>query len=311
MKDFIFFTLFILFLSTAAMSQPNYPQKPEEAKLISTDLKNFVDAFKTLKTNSDTIQVLKTHYFDKATPGLKEYIKRFDLSPKALIKAIQNNPAVYARIADFYCNISQVEEEYINELKAYKKILQNSVFPPTYLLVADYKGIAQASKLGQLVSVEKKGIDDPEILKHAIIHELTHFQQVMSMGFERYTKTYTKKDNMLDLILREGTADFITYYLVRKNENDFIKLKNYEKDEIALWKRFQKDLKNQEKDFWLNVSFEDNNKGNPIQLGYAIGYKIVKSYYVKAVDKSKALAEILNMENPEQLMLQSDYSPNK
>jgi len=114
---------------------------------------------------------------------------------------------------------------------------------------------------------------------------------------------------MLDLILREGAADFITYYLVRKNESDFIKLKNYEKDEIALWKRFQKDLENQEKDFWLIVSFKDNNKGNPIQLGYALGYKIVKSYYINADDKSKALAEILKMENPEQLMLLSNYKP--
>jgi len=310
MKYSIIFTLLALIISSSSIAQPNYPNKPEEAKLISIDLKNFIDAFNALETNLDTIQVLKTKYFDVATPGLKEYINRFDLTPNALQKAIKNNPEVYARIDDFYSKISQTEQEYLGELKVYQNILQNSVFPPTYLLVADYKGIAQASKFGQLVSVEKKCIDDAEILKHAMIHELTHFQQVMSMGFERYSKTYTKKDNMLDLILREGTADFITYYLVRKNESHFIKLKNYEKDEIALWQRFQKDLKNQEKDFWLNVSFEDNNKGNPIQLGYALGYKIVKSYYLNADDKSKALAEILKMENPEELMLQSNYSPN-
>jgi uncharacterized protein YjaZ len=309
MKYSIIFILLALIISSSSIAQPNYPNKPEEAKLISIDLKNFINAYNELQINSDTTEVLKTKYFDLATPGLKEYINRFDLTPNALKKAIKNNPEVYARIDHFYSKISQTEQEYIGELKEYQNILQNAVFPPTYLLVADYKGIAQASKFGQLVSVEKKCIDDPEVLKHAIIHELTHFQQVMNMGFEKYTKTYTKKGNMLDLILREGAADFITYYLVRKNESDFIKLKNYEKDEIALWKRFQKDLENQEKDFWLIVSFKDNNKGNPIQLGYALGYKIVKSYYINADDKSKALAEILKMENPEQLMLLSNYKP--
>jgi len=183
MKYSIIFILLALIISSSSIAQPNYPNKPEEAKLISIDLKNFINAYNELQINSDTTEVLKTKYFDLATPGLKEYINRFDLTPNALKKAIKNNPEVYARIDHFYSKISQTEQEYIGELKEYQNILQNAVFPPTYLLVADYKGIAQASKFGQLVSVEKKCIDDPEVLKHAIIHELTHFQQVMNMWF--------------------------------------------------------------------------------------------------------------------------------
>lgn len=309
MKNLFLLILFSILIVNQSISQPNYPNKPEEAVIISTDVKHFVEAFNTLSTESDTVEVLQTKYFDVATPGLKEYIARFGLTPVAMQKAIRKHPKVYAGIADFYSQIPQLEKAYTKELKGFQTIIPQAIFPPCYLIVADYKGIAQASKHGQLVSIEYKGIDDFEILKHAMLHELTHFQQVMAMGFEKYVSTYQKEDNMLDLILREGAADFITYYLVRKNEDQFVKLKNYQKNEGALWKQFQTDLQNQEKDFWLNVSFEDNNKGNPIQLGYAVGYNIVKSYYLTATDKTEALTQILKMESPDDFILKSKYSP--
>jgi len=302
---------FSLMITTLVSGQPNYPKSPQEATLIGVDLKNFIDAYNSLDGGQDTVQILQQQYLDKASPGLKEYIARFGLDAKMLKIAIQKHPKKYAKIEHFYQQLKVLKKDYIKELEAYQKTLEQSMFPPTYLLVADYKGIAQASQFGQLVSVEYKCIEDTEILMHLILHELTHFQQVMRMGFDAYLGVYTKEDNMLDLILREGAADFITYYLVRKNEASFMKLKNYERDESALWAKFKSDLKRQDKDFWLNVSFEDNNKGNPIQLGYALGYKIVKAYYEKAPDKSKALSDILLMKDPESFLRQSGYDPNE
>ena len=227
----VYFSLMTISIS----SQPNYPQTAKEASLISRDIKNFIEAFHELSTNSDALQVLQQKYFDKATPGLNEYIRRFDLNANILKNAIQKNPNEYLKIQNFYNQITTLEQDYIKELEVYKNVLPSSIFPPTYLLVADYKGIGQASKFGQLISIEKKCVDDLEILKNMIIHELTHFQQALSMGIEKYGSTYGKKDNMLELILREGGADFVTYKLVRKNEDQFTKLKNYEKDETALW----------------------------------------------------------------------------
>lgn len=309
MKNLLKLILFSILIFNQSIAQPNFPNNPEEAVIISTDIKNFIEAYNALTPESDTIEVLKTQYFDVATSGLKEYIARFDLTPMALKKAMQKNPDVYARIVNFYNKILDLEKAYTKELKVYQSVIPQAIFPPCYLLVADYKGIAQASKYGQLVSVEYKCMDSPDVLKHAMLHELTHFQQVMAMGFDKYVEAYEKDNNMLDLILREGAADFITYYLVRENEDQFEKLKNFKKNEADFWKQFQLDLQNQEKDFWLNVSFDDNNKGNPIQLGYAVGYSIVKSYYLHSNDKSEALAQILSLESPHEFINKSQYAP--
>lgn len=291
-----------------AEAQPNYPQNAKEAVLVVSDIKNFIDAYKTLTASSDSIQVLQTLYIDKASQGLKEYITRFNLSAAAISNAINAYPAEYNKIEKFYSQISVVETEFINQMEDYKKVIPNAMFPPTYLLVADYKGIGQASKFGQLISIERKILDDMESFKNLIVHELTHFQQAMSMGMAKYGSIYTRKDNLLDIVLREGGAEFITFKLVRNNVEQFVKLKNYEKNEIVYWEKFKTDLKNQDQSFWLNAAY-NNEKGIPVQLGYGLGYKIVEAYYNQAEDKTKALKDILIMEDPVSFFEKSKYNP--
>jgi hypothetical protein len=290
-------------------SQPNFPREPEKAQLVSTDVKNFIEAYDNLSPEKDNVKVLQEFYFAKASPGLKEYISRFKLTPEMLSTAIEKNPEKYASIKKFYGQISDFENVYRDELRNYQKTLPKALFPPTYLLVGAYKGIGQASRVGQLITIEK-AIANEESLKNLIIHELTHFQQAFTMGLAKYGGLYGQKNNMLGVILREGGAEFITYKLVRKNVHQFRKLEDLKKNEFALWERFKIDLKNQDNTFWVDVSFEDNNKGYPIQLGYAVGYRIVESYYNNAVDKNQALEDILIISDANEFLAKSKYQPD-
>ena len=300
--------LLILIFPVVIFSQPNYPTNPEQAKLVSTDVKNFLEAYEKFSPEKDNAAILMKFYFTKASPGLREYINRFRLNPEMLEKAIKKNPARYDLIKNFYANISDFEKDFKEQMKSYKKAVPNAMFAPTYLIIGAARGIGQASKAGQLVTIENR-INDQEKLKATIAHELTHFQQAIGLGINKYGSVYAKKNNMLDLILREGAADFVTYKLVRKNEKDFAKLRNYKKNEFQLWEKFKDDLRGQKKDFWLNVSFEDNNKGYPIQLGYAVGYKIVEAYYERAENKDQALKEILTIEDAGAFWKKSKYQP--
>jgi hypothetical protein len=56
---------------------------------------------------------------------------------------------------------------------------------------------------------------------------------------------------------------------------------------------------------WLNNSTVDD----PGNLGYGIGYRIVKAYYQRAADKRQALREILQMTDPKALLAKSGWSP--
>lgn len=309
MKNYLLpFLIIVFILNAKANAQPNYPRDPSEAKIITTDVINFIGAYNSLSEDKDSIQVLQEMYFDKASPGMNEYLTKHSFDAGDLLREIQIHPDKYSNVENFYNNLSEFEAEYIRELQSYKSVMPKAMFPPVYLIVANYTGIAQASKLGQLVSIEKV-TEEPDKLLTVMIHELTHFQQAMNMGIENYSAVYAKKNNMLDLILREGSAEFITYKLVRKNEDQFSRLKTYEENESELWEKFNNDLNEQQSEYWLAVKPGDTRKNDSVLLGYAIGYKIVEAYYDQAEDKDQAMKEILKLTDASAFLDKSSYKP--
>ncbi len=294
----------IISVSTGVLSaQPNYPTNPLEAQLIYSDVENFITAFSKLDSSVDTIRILQEYYFSKASPGLTEYINRHSLTPEILRDAIKNNPTDYEHIRLFIAGIKSFENRYRETLFKYKATLPTAMFPPTYLLVGANRGIAQASAVGQLVTITRIVSREDRML-HFIVHELTHFQQVLALGYEKYSALYRQENNMLGLILREGGAELITQ-LITGEITQSAALEYLSEHEARLRKKFKTDLVQQNKSYWLWDTV--NNKEIPPLLGYAIGYQICKSHYDKVQNKNRALVEILGMENPEEFLSVSGY----
>lgn len=295
---------FIIFLlNLQAVAQPNYPREPKEAALIYSDLLHFMDAYKALETNNDTIQVLQTLYFERGSEGLKEFINRHQLTPELLKDAMQADPERYALIPDFVGNITEIEALYADLMKRYHQVLPNTVFAPTYLLVGANRGIGQASQVGQLVTIMRV-VDDRNKMQKLITHELTHFQQVMAMGGPKYISLYSAPNNMLGICLREGGAEFFTSLVLGEITQDKA-LEYIEKNETQLKKQFLSDLETQNQEFWLWASIDQNSY--PKLLGYAMGYEICKEFYENSEDKSTALQDILKMEDAEGFLKSSGY----
>ena len=300
-----YFTLICFgILSFRALGQPAYPLAPADASIVSTDIVNFIEAYKLLSPESDSLAILRENYFDKGSPGLKEYCNRHGLTPENLSSAIRRAPEAYADVPDFYDSLSDFEEQVLKEFVKFGQKIPDAMYPPTYLLIGANRGIAQASPQGQLITVTR-GMKKPDRLINVIIHELAHFQQAKSLGFQAYVGTYSKPNNMLDLILREGGAQFINYYLIRDNAEDYSQLKYFEDDEEALRDKFEKDLNSQDSSYWLWDSIDQ--KDRPILLGYAVGYKIIKAYYDNAEDKEVAIQDILAINDPKEFLANSGY----
>lgn len=299
----LFLTGLCLFLWLKSFAQPNYPRTPQEAKVIYSDLIHFVEAYHHLEANSDTLQVLQTLYFDRGSDGLKEFVRRHQLTPQLMQEAIKANPERYALLPGFLTNIAKVEEVYRELMQKFSNVVPNAIYPPTYLLVGANRGIGQASMVGQLVTITTVA-DSMEKLQKLIVHELSHFQQVMAMGGQKYQALYTSPDNMLGICLREGGAEFVTS-LVINDITQSAALNYIEKDEASLKVQFLADVGTQNKDFWLWASI--NQTAHPILLGYAMGYKICKQYYEGVPDKAAALQEILLMEDANAFIEASGY----
>jgi len=296
----------LLLISTNSFSQPNYPTEADKGKLIYTDVENFLNAYAKLNPYSDTIDILKTHYFDLASIGLKEYITRHGLTPEMLRTAIASNQEHYEKLNAFFSKIETFESRYTATLKTFKKVVPSAMFPPTYLLVGAHRGIAQGSKVGQLVTITKM-LDSEEHLLKFIIHELSHFQQAMTMGISTYSALFSKEKNMLGLCLREGGAELITKLVINDiTQTEALKYLNNNRQKLK--KRFVEDLSAQEKKYWLWESLE--NKETPKLLGYAMGFEICEAYYKQSQDKKQAIQDILGIVNPEEFLIKSTYITN-
>ena len=292
-----------LFLSLQTSAQPNFPRTPEQAEFIYTDLEHFVEAYNELATNRDTLQVLQTMYFDRGSEGLKEFIRRHQLSPELIRDAMSAKPERYALLPNFLATIPAVEQAYQKLMQDYSSVLPNAMYPPTYLLVGANRGIGQASLVGQLITVTRAA-DNLEKLRKIMTHELSHFQQAMAMGGQKYGELYTASNNMLGICLREGGAEFVTS-LVLNDITQTAALDYIKKNESNLKKKFLEDLEAQNKDFWLWASIDQNEY--PTLLGYAMGYMITKKYYERETDKTAALQNILRMEDAKAFLQSSGY----
>ncbi len=284
-------------------AQPSFPTQPEAAQLICTDVEHFLVAQSHIAAGEDVAATLQTHYLDTGSPGLREFLNRHAMSAAQLAAAMSDTPEVYAQLPAWLENVDALRARYVTHLTNYQKVIPDAMFPPAYLLVGDNKGIAQASREGQLITINR-ALDRPEVLLNVALHELTHFQQARKMGFQKYIGLYAQKDNMLALILREGGAEFVTYLVTGRVSQT--KAQAYlQANEQALKPRFRADLAQQDAKFWLWDSLEQNEI--PSLLGYGVGFKICQAYYEGATDKAAALDAILRMEDPAAFLEQSGY----
>jgi hypothetical protein len=302
-KGFLVIGALFCLVNQQGYSQPNFPRSPQDAKVIYSDLVHFEEAYKTLATNTDTLQVLQTIYFNRGSAGLKEFVRRHQLTSEMLKDAIAANPERYELLPEFLARIAEVEEEYQSLMQEYGEVFPNAMYPPTYLLVGANRGIGQASLVGQLITIIRP-IDSIEKLRNLMAHELSHFQQAMSMGGQQYAALYSSPNNMLGLCLREGGAEFLAS-LVVGDITQSAALEYIERNEESLKAKFLQDLETQNQEYWMWESLEQ--KEYPKLLGYAMGYKICRYFYDRTPDKAQAVQTILKMEDAEDFLKSCGY----
>jgi hypothetical protein len=75
--------------------------------------------------------------------------------------------------------------------------------------------------------------------------------------------------------------------------------------EARLWREFQRDMHSPDPGEWMWV--QPTDVGRPPDLGYWIGYRIVRSYYDRAGDKRQAVLDILDLTDFEEFLERSGY----
>lgn len=303
MRKRILKVTFCLLLSINSVGQTNeviFSKNPRDAKFYTTDIINFWKVFDETNPGFEAT-TFQQKYIDVGSKGLKGFIKNRIENGNNLSKTIKANLNYYEAIRESSLSIDKKRERFYECFDNLKKIYPEAVFPDVYFVIGAKNSGGTAFNEGLIIGAEMFGKDkndfkpviDIDYVDEVVAHELIHFQQ-----------KYAQNNTLLAQCIREGSADFICELIAGSHSNT--KIHEYGNTHAReLWNEFVIQMNGTN---WGNWLYSSKDKSRPKDLGYWIGYKITRAYYTNAVDKIKAIQEILKIKDFNSFLADSKYN---
>jgi hypothetical protein len=285
-----------------------------EQPYITSDISRFWEAFDKLKsaeTTKDSINLIQKFYIDRLTIEGKRFVKLRNYAADEYVRVIRKYPKYLKQLRLKTDNILTYQAMLDSGFIKLKAAIPQYKTPRLCFAIGCFRGggtgendlilmgaeIALADPSmdftefnGNLRDILSKGVN----LKELVAHESVHCQQ--------YKK---KSNNLLAIALREGTANFLSTFIL--NNGQLPNLDKYGLEhECELWKEFKLNIHSEDTSQWFYNTGSIKNK--PADLGYFMGMRICEAYYNKQPDKTKAIKVLLDRSKYEEVMEQSDYS---
>ncbi|UCH84229.1 MAG: hypothetical protein JSW50_00655, partial [Candidatus Latescibacterota bacterium] len=232
-----------------------------------------------ITAGADTSEVLHSEYLAKASPGLEMFIEKYDLTVERLTRAIRAHPEKYGSLGSILGALRENEPRFREAYSGLKQEIPAAVFPPTYFVVAGHRGIGSGSIEGPLISIEKKTPESiREDLAATLVHEMVHMEQLAVLKEDYFSIFSGEKKTLLALSVREGVATYFAQRVTGGSEHKNAARDFYIAREEELWNKFREDMLGADVGDWLWRSPSDPDQ--PRDVGYAVGARIVETYYV-------------------------------
>jgi hypothetical protein len=284
----------------AAAAQPA-DQQPE---IHTSDVGSFYALYDSTAGKPSAAQLQL--YIDEGTDGLRAFAKMRNTTGERVALAIEQRPEIYAKARHCAAALPAIKSRLAEALMRLKEIYPEASLAPITLAVGRGKPVGVANKSGVMIGQEALCAADfmnpivEDRFVHVIAHEFIHVQQEQFYG-------ENPAEKVLRASLIEGGAEFIGELISGS----------------VSYKHLPAAMKGREREVEIAFLAEKDNRAmgsawlynypgtaeRPADLGYWIGYRIVKAYYRKAADKRAALREIIELGNPEQLLANSGWEP--
>jgi hypothetical protein len=251
-----------------------------------------------------TAEALQHGYIDPGSDGLHELARLRNVTGQSIAEAIAKRPEIYSEARGCVDVLPRVRERLVVALRKLRDLYPEARFPPITIAVGRGKPVGVGGHdTGVQIGAEALCATDwinPDIegrFLRVIMHEFAHVQQVVAFS-------EIENATVLSASLEEGAAEFVTELTTGSISYSYMRglIAGRERGiEIA----FAADADKTDLSDWLYNSTPEK----PADLGYWVGYRIVKSYYQHAADKRQALRDILQMTNPKEFLAKSGWRP--
>jgi hypothetical protein len=253
-----------------------------------------------------TAEQLQHDYLDPGTEGLHHLMKARNVTGDRIAQAVTTRPELYTEARTCMEALPRVRERLNVAFLKLATLYPEAERPPVTILVGRGRPLA-ISGPGDGVQIGLEAMCAPiaQFLNpnvdnrfvYVIAHEYIHSQQNPNLASDEHP-------TVLERSLVEGAAEFmgemisgdVAYGALRAST------KGQEK-EIEI--RFAADMDKTNLSDWLDNTTLDKLG----DLGYWVGYRIVKSYYQHATEKRRAIREIIQMNDPHAFLARSGWYP--
>ncbi len=251
-----------------------------------------------------TAEQLQRDYLDGGSAGLHQFAKVRRITGEAIAANLARNPQAYVDARRCMAVLPATRTRLKAALQKLVELYSQARLPAVTIAVGRGKPVGTASAdsgvqigLEALCATDWLNPDVEDRFVHVIAHEYVHVQQEPAfVGTEQAT--------VLESALMEGAAEFVGELI--SGEVAYLHLKHSTQgQEKAIETRFEADMDKRDLSDWIYNS----KPGNPGDLGYWVGYRIVKAYYRNASDKRQALRDIIGLRDARQFLARSGWRP--
>ena len=255
------------------------------------------------------VEQLDAEYLGQGSPSLQEFARLRRVTGERIAERIASDPAMYEDARRCLDVLPAVTRRLRTALATFSDLYPQADYPPVAIVIGRGRPVGIVNPSGATIGLEAlcaadfMNPDPEDRFVHVIAHEYVHTQQT---GARETLEEGDPRRTVLRLSLLEGAAEFIAE-LVSGRVGNGRHAEWTRGREAEIEAAFARDMDSTTLDAWLWNYRAGSDE--PYDLGYWVGYRIVKAYYQRAGDKRAAVKRILEMEDPHGFLEESGWAP--
>lgn len=288
-----------------AVALPGVAAEPE---ILVDDVMRFY-ALYDANDGSPSAEQLESEYLALGSPSLKEFAQLRRVTGERIAARIGTDPEIYENARRCMEVLPAVKQRLAASLAKLSEMYPKAAYPPVAIVVGRGRPVGIVNPSGATIGLEALCAADfmnPDLedrFVYVIAHEYAHTQQVAARN---PPEAGDPRATVLRRSLVEGGAEFVAE-LISGGVGNARHAQWTRGREAEIETAFVDDMHGTDLSAWT-----DNYRqvpDEPYDMGYWVGYRIVKAYYQGAADKNAALARILEMDDPEAFLAESGWRP--
>ncbi len=282
------------------------PPAPDSGPIIHIeDVASFYRVYRAAD-GAPTAGQLQHDYLDPGSHGLHRMAQLRHVTGASIAAAIGKNPQIYAGAKRCIGVLPRVRRRVATALHTLGELDPEAQFPPLTIAVGRGKPVGVTDSTGVMIGLEalcavnwlEPDVEDRFV--HVIAHEYAHVQQALQAP----ALYNDEQPTVLEESLIEGAAEFTAELISGSVSYTDLNARTKGREQ-AIETAFRADEDQTDLSSWLY----NGTLTKPGDLGYWVGYRIVKSYYEHVQDKQRALREILQMSDAKRFLAKSRWYP--